>query len=135
MACASFPSATYPSGTMTTAVSPALAAYAAAAAEVLPVEAQMTARLPSSIAFAMVGHQHDLGILDPWIANHHTLLLDDGCDANASLTQRNGDLRKHAGLVLGEQTQVVSCAHFVHRPKPYLLVMGEGRDHPRGTPP
>ena len=50
-ACESLPSATEPLGTMTKARMPARAAKAAAAAEVLPVEAQMTAREPVSSAF------------------------------------------------------------------------------------
>ena len=49
-ACESLPRATEPRGTMTNARSPALAAKAAADAEVLPVEAQMTAREPASTA-------------------------------------------------------------------------------------
>jgi len=50
-ACESLPSATAPFGTMTKARIPARAANAAAAAEVFPVEAQMTAREPISSAF------------------------------------------------------------------------------------
>ena len=51
MACASFPRAIFPSGMTTNALIPALAAYAAAAAEVLPVEAQIIALEPLSTAF------------------------------------------------------------------------------------
>ena len=50
-ACASFPVATCPSGITTAQISPARTAYAAADADVLPVEAQMTALAPSSTAF------------------------------------------------------------------------------------
>ena len=50
-ACASFPVATWPSGMTTAQINPARAAYAAADAEVLPVEAQITALAPSSTAF------------------------------------------------------------------------------------
>ena len=46
----SFPSAILPSGISTKQAIPARAAYAAAAAEVLPVEAQMMARAPASTA-------------------------------------------------------------------------------------
>ena len=46
----SLPMAILPSGTRTAAVMPACAAYAAAEAEVLPVEAQMTALAPCSTA-------------------------------------------------------------------------------------
>src|SRR3954470_18669153 len=49
-ACASLPSAILPCGTSTAQVSPARAAYAAAEALVLPVEAQMIAFDPSSTA-------------------------------------------------------------------------------------
>src|SRR5262245_14518018 len=49
-ACDSLPIATAPFGTITNARSPARAAYAAAEAEVLPVDAQMTAREPPSTA-------------------------------------------------------------------------------------
>src|SRR5674536_130919 len=49
-ACASLPMAILPLGTRTAHTRPLRAAYAAALAEVLPVEAQMTARLPSSTA-------------------------------------------------------------------------------------
>jgi hypothetical protein len=52
-ACESLPSATAPRGTMTKARSPARAAKAAAEAEVLPVEAQITAREPASTALDM----------------------------------------------------------------------------------
>ena len=52
-ACESLPSATAPFGTMTNARMPARDAKAAAEAEVLPVEAQMTAREPISSAFEM----------------------------------------------------------------------------------
>ena len=51
MACDNLPRAIAPSGTKTYAFIPALAAYAAAEAEVFPVEAHMTARLPDSRAF------------------------------------------------------------------------------------
>ncbi len=47
----SLPIAILPSGTSTAAVMPACAAYAAADADVLPVDAQMTAFAPCSIAF------------------------------------------------------------------------------------
>ena len=50
-ACESLPSATPPRGTITKALMPARAAKAAAEAEVLPVDAQMTAREPASSAF------------------------------------------------------------------------------------
>src|SRR5262249_39344728 len=49
-ACASFPSAILPRGTRTAHVRPARAAYAAALALVLPVEAQMTAVAPRAAA-------------------------------------------------------------------------------------
>ena len=42
-----------PSGTNTAAVIPAWVAYAAADADVFPVDAQMTAFAPASIAFEM----------------------------------------------------------------------------------
>ena len=51
-ACASLPSATLPSGTMTLQAIPAAAQYAAALAEVFPVEAQTAFFAPLSIAFA-----------------------------------------------------------------------------------
>src|SRR5262249_1034478 len=47
-----FPSATFPSGMTTWQRSPAAAAYAAAEAEVLPVEAQMIDFAPCSLALA-----------------------------------------------------------------------------------
>ena len=50
MAWASFPRAIFPSGIRTKARRPARAAYAAAEAEVFPVEAQMTALAPPSTA-------------------------------------------------------------------------------------
>jgi hypothetical protein len=50
-AWASLPSAILPCGTSTAQVRPARAAYAAAEAEVLPVEAQMIAFDPLSTAF------------------------------------------------------------------------------------
>src|SRR4051794_32346645 len=49
-ACAILPSAILPAGMSTAQVSPARAAYAAADADVLPVEAQMTALAPASTA-------------------------------------------------------------------------------------
>src|SRR4051812_16860962 len=49
-AWASLPSAILPVGTSTAQVRPARAAYAAADADVLPVEAQMIALLPASTA-------------------------------------------------------------------------------------
>jgi hypothetical protein len=49
-AWASLPVAIFPSGTITAPRRPARAAYAAALAAVLPVEAQITASAPSSIA-------------------------------------------------------------------------------------
>ena len=49
-ACASLPVAILPSGTITAPVSPARAAYAAALAAVLPVDAQITASAPSRTA-------------------------------------------------------------------------------------
>jgi len=49
-ACASLPVAIFPSGTITAPVSPDFAAYAAALAAVLPVDAQMTASAPSRTA-------------------------------------------------------------------------------------
>src|SRR3712207_5541131 len=52
-AWASLPIAIFPWGTSTAQVSPARAAYAAALALVLPVEAQMTAFAPSSTALVM----------------------------------------------------------------------------------
>src|SRR5664279_176512 len=51
MACASFPAAIVPSGTRTAQVRPARAAYAAAEAEVLPVDAQITALAPRAAAW------------------------------------------------------------------------------------
>ncbi len=51
IAWASLPIAIFPSGTSTAALMPAWVAYAAAEAEVFPVEAQMTAFAPCSIAF------------------------------------------------------------------------------------
>src|SRR5574340_1073884 len=50
MAPASFPAATFPCGIRTTACSPARAAYAAAEAAVLPVDAQMTVSTPRPTA-------------------------------------------------------------------------------------
>ena len=50
-ACASLPSATAPLGITTEQRSPARAAYAAADAEVFPVDAHTTATAPSSTAF------------------------------------------------------------------------------------
>ncbi len=50
-AWASLPAAILPSGTITAPRTPARAAYAAADADVLPVEAQINARLPCSTAF------------------------------------------------------------------------------------
>lgn len=47
------PSAILPRGTSTAETIPARTAYAAAEAEVLPVEAQMTAFAPSSLALVM----------------------------------------------------------------------------------
>jgi hypothetical protein len=52
-AWASFPKAMWPSGMSTAQRRPARAAYAAADADVLPVEAQMTAFDPSSTALDM----------------------------------------------------------------------------------
>lgn len=49
-ACASFPMATLPEGRNTAHFMPALEAYAAREAEVLPVEAQPTTLAPSSLA-------------------------------------------------------------------------------------
>jgi hypothetical protein len=49
-ACANFPNAIFPLGTSTAQVSPARAAYAAALALVLPVDAQITACEPASTA-------------------------------------------------------------------------------------
>ena len=51
IACANLPIAIFPSGTRTTGFIPALVAYAAALALVLPVDAQITALAPSSAAF------------------------------------------------------------------------------------
>jgi hypothetical protein len=51
MACDSLPSAILPSGISTKHLMPARAAYAAAAADVLPVDAQMIAFAPASTAF------------------------------------------------------------------------------------
>ena len=48
----SLPTAIFPAGSTTTHSSPAAAAYAAAEADVLPVEAQITLRAPASRAFA-----------------------------------------------------------------------------------
>ena len=53
IACDNLPSAILPDGMTTTHVSPARTAYAAALADVLPVEAQMTARDFSSTALAI----------------------------------------------------------------------------------
>src|ERR1700731_3476019 len=53
IAWASLPIAILPSGTKTTQSMPALAAYAAAAAEVLPVEPQMTVLAPWALALVM----------------------------------------------------------------------------------
>ena len=50
LACASFPSATAPAGSRISAVSPARAAYAAADAAVLPVDAHTTPVAPSATA-------------------------------------------------------------------------------------
>ena len=50
-ACASFPSAIWPAGSTTAQTSPARAAYAAADADVFPVDAQTTALAPCSAAF------------------------------------------------------------------------------------
>src|SRR5699024_4721716 len=52
IAYAILPSATFTSGMTTIVFSPSLDAYAAAEAEVFPVEAQMTVCAPSSFAFA-----------------------------------------------------------------------------------
>src|SRR4051794_24267381 len=52
-AWASLPSAMYPSGMRTAHVRPALEAYAAALADVLPVDAHTTAFAPSSTALEM----------------------------------------------------------------------------------
>jgi hypothetical protein len=52
-ACTSLPIAIFPAGSSTMHEMPARAAYAAAAAEVLPVEAQITAFEPASTAFEM----------------------------------------------------------------------------------
>src|SRR6476469_3011161 len=52
-ACASLPSAIFPSGITTAHVMPARAAYAAALADVLPVDAQTTTLAPSSTALVM----------------------------------------------------------------------------------
>ncbi len=52
-ACASFPSAMWPSGISTTQANPARDAYAAADADVLPVDAHTTALAPSSTAMEM----------------------------------------------------------------------------------
>ena len=52
IACDNLPSAILPEGITTAQFKPARAAYAAALAAVLPVEAQMTARACSSTAFA-----------------------------------------------------------------------------------
>ena len=51
MAWASFPRAILPDGITTIELMPARCAYAAAEAEVFPVEAHATARAPSSTAF------------------------------------------------------------------------------------
>src|SRR4030042_6357341 len=51
MACHIFPYAILPEGINTVHCNPALAAYAAKEAEVLPVDAQMTDLTPSSTAF------------------------------------------------------------------------------------
>src|SRR3979490_1189794 len=50
-ACANLPVAIFPAGMSTAQVMPARAAYAAADADVLPVEAQMIALAPLSTAF------------------------------------------------------------------------------------
>ena len=50
-ACDNFPSAILPSGITTIAFKPALAAYAAAEADVFPVEAHITIFFPCSFAF------------------------------------------------------------------------------------
>ena len=52
-ACASLPSAIWPCGITTPHVSPARAAYAAAEAEVFPVDAQTTTLAPASTAFVI----------------------------------------------------------------------------------
>src|SRR5439155_3130460 len=52
VACTSVPTATYPAGRTTVHGNAARAAYAAALAAVLPVEAHSTARDPVSTAFA-----------------------------------------------------------------------------------
>ena len=52
-ACASLPSAIWPSGITTPQVSPARAAYAAAEADVLPVDAQTTTLAPASTALVI----------------------------------------------------------------------------------
>ena len=52
-ACASLPSAILPSGITTPHVSPARAAYAAALADVFPVDAHTTTLAPTSTAFVI----------------------------------------------------------------------------------
>ena len=63
-AWASLPIAILPSGTMTAPVSPARAAYAAALAAVLPVDAQITASAPSRTA-AETAHVIPRSLNDP----------------------------------------------------------------------
>ena len=53
IACANLPRATLPAGKNTAHLNPALAAYAAREAEVLPVEAQPTVSTPSIIALVI----------------------------------------------------------------------------------
>src|SRR5215212_8992337 len=60
-ACASLPVAILPSGTITAPVSPARAAYAAALAAVLPVEAQMIA---GALGHALGQHQRRRALLE-----------------------------------------------------------------------
>src|SRR6185437_16427885 len=53
MAWLSLPNAIFPSGTRTAQLRPAAVAYAAADAEVLPVDAQMTLRAPPAFAWVI----------------------------------------------------------------------------------
>ena len=86
-AWASLPIAILPSGIRTTHAMPGAGAYAAAEAEVLPVEAQMTARAPSSTALLMA-------IVMPAVLERagriHALELEVELDAERRAEARRG---------------------------------------------
>src|SRR5207253_601905 len=126
-ACESLPRATEPFGTITKARIPARAANAAAEAEVLPVEAQITARGPAldadrrrrrdvgqaidrgerlaHVALTRLVRQHDdgNGLARP------APLLDDVRDRDVVVPEDPRDLREHAGPVLSHHAQVITA--------------------------